>query len=149
MQRHALDIAGQYQVDKDTWNTAAQNLRAPYWDWATNSLPPAEVISLQSVNIITFDGSTISVPNPLFQYTFHPIDPSFRAPYSHWPMTLRHADSTSPNATTDVQSLTEYDLTLPLPSLSHSQLVPKHFGIVSRGHYQQYLQSFDAGAYLA
>ncbi|KAH9980147.1 photo-regulated tyrosinase [Lactifluus volemus] len=107
MQRHALDIAGRYQVDKDTWNTAAQNLRAPYWDWATNSLPPAEVISLQSVNIITFDGSTISVPNPLFQYTFHPIDPSFRAPYSQWPMTLRHADSTSPNATTDVQSLTD------------------------------------------
>ncbi|KAH9980146.1 photo-regulated tyrosinase [Lactifluus volemus] len=107
MQRHALDIAGQYQVDKDTWNTAAQNLRAPYWDWATNSVPPAEVISLQSVNIITFDGSTISVPNPLFQYTFHPIDPTFPAPYSNWQTTLRHPDSESPNATTNVQDLTD------------------------------------------
>ena len=115
MQKHAIDIAGKYRVNRDTWQTEAHNLRAPYWDWATNSVPPPEVVSLQSVKIIDFDGSTISVPNPLFQYTFHPIDPSFPPPYSKWQTTLRHPDS---KGHTDVEALKEYDLTLPLPNLS-------------------------------
>jgi tyrosinase len=110
MQSHALDIAKQYQIDQTSWLTAAQNLRAPYWDWATNTVPPPEVISLQSVNIITFDGSTISVPNPLYQYTFHPIDPSFPPPYQSWQTTIRRPDNPNdPNATTDVQGLIKYD----------------------------------------
>ncbi|KAI0251651.1 photo-regulated tyrosinase [Lactifluus subvellereus] len=106
MQSHALDIAGKYQVDQDSWRTAALNLRAPYWDWATNTVPPPEVVSLQTVDIITFDGTTITVPNPLYQYTFHPIDSSFPNRYSSWKTTIRHPDDpNSPNATTDVQAL--------------------------------------------
>ncbi|KAF8263972.1 tyrosinase [Lactarius quietus] len=106
LQQNALQIANTYQVDKQSWITAAQNLRAPYWDWATNSVPPAEVVSLPNVNIITPDGQTTSVPNPLIQYTFNPIDPSFPDPYSNWPTTIRHPDDpNSPNATTDVQAL--------------------------------------------
>jgi tyrosinase len=109
MQQHALVIAKQYQ-DQQRWPSAAQNLRAPYWDWATNSVPPPEVISLQNVDIITPDGNTTSVTNPLYQYPFNPIDPSFPAPYSDWQTTIRHPDDfNSPDATTDVQALTEYD----------------------------------------
>ena len=107
MQQHALDIAKTYS--DSSWLTAAQNLRAPYWDWATNIVPPPEVISLESVSIITPDGSTTNVPNPLFQYTFNPIDPSFPDPYSSWKTTIRHPDSPgSPNATTDIQALVQY-----------------------------------------
>ncbi|KAF8263973.1 tyrosinase [Lactarius quietus] len=106
MQQHALQIANTYQVDKQSWVTAAQNLRAPYWDWATNSVPPPEVISMATLNIITPNGQTTSVANPLIKYTFHPIDRSFPAPYSSWKTTIRHPDSpNSPNATTDVPAL--------------------------------------------
>jgi len=106
LQQHALEIANTYQVDTQRWVTAAQDLRAPYWDWATNSVPPAEVISLETVNIVTPDGQTTSVANPLLQYTFNPIDQSFPSPYSSWQTTIRHPDDpNSPNATTDVQAL--------------------------------------------
>ncbi|KAI0270019.1 photo-regulated tyrosinase [Gloeopeniophorella convolvens] len=108
LQQHALDIAKTYKVDQQRWLTAAQNLRAPYWDWATSTVPPPEVISLATVNIITPDGKTTAVANPLLQYTFHPIDKSFPSPYSHWKTTIRHPDNpNSPNATTDVQALIE------------------------------------------
>ncbi|KAF8500857.1 photo-regulated tyrosinase [Russula emetica] len=107
MQQHALDISQQYQ-DQQRWSSAAQNLRAPYWDWATNVVPPPEVISLQTVDITTPDGNTTTVPNPLYQYTFNPIDSSFPAPYEYWQTTIRHPDNpNSPDATTDVQALTD------------------------------------------
>jgi tyrosinase len=106
LQQHALQIANTYQVDTGSWVTAAQNLRAPYWDWATNSVPPSQVISDQTVSIVTPDGQTTDVPNPLLQYTFNPIDPSFPQPYSNWQTTIRHPDDpNSPDATTDVQGL--------------------------------------------
>jgi len=106
LQQHALQIASTYQVDTQSWVTAAQNLRAPYWDWATNTVPPPQVISLETLDIITPDGQTTSVANPLLKYTFNPIDPSFPDPYSNWQTTIRHPDDpSSPNATTDVQAL--------------------------------------------
>ena len=121
LQQHAVDIAKKYQQDRDRWLTAAQNLRLPYWDWATNSVPPREVIALQNVNIVTPDGRTTSVPNPLYQYTFNPVDPSFPSPWRSWKTTIRHPDNpSSPNATTDVQDLTRYYLSLPDPNISHS-----------------------------
>lgn len=105
MQQHALEIANTYQVNKDRWVTAAQNLRAPYWDWATNSVPPDEVISNTTVNIVTPDGRTTSVANPLLKYTFNPIDASFPAPYKNWRTTIRNPTSSGANATTNVQGL--------------------------------------------
>ncbi|KAI0288602.1 tyrosinase [Russula brevipes] len=102
IQRHAIDIAKTYQTDQQRWLTAAQNLRAPYWDWASNSVPPDEVISLQSVDIITPDGRTTSVPNPLYQYTFNPVDPSFQGRYKSWRTTVRHPNS---SGTTDPRGL--------------------------------------------
>ena len=106
LHQHAVRIAKTYQVDTQSWVAAAQNLRAPYWDWATNSVPPSQVISDQTVSIVTPDGQTTDVPNPLLQYTFNPIDPSFPLPYSSWQTTIRHPDKPrSPNAKTDVQGL--------------------------------------------
>jgi tyrosinase len=84
-------------------------LRAPYWDWATNSVPPAEVVSLTTVTILAApDGNPTDVTNPLYQYTFNPIDPSFPSPYQYWQTTIRSPDNPgSPDATTDVQLLTQ------------------------------------------
>jgi len=108
LSQHAVEIANTYQVNKERWVTAAQNLRAPYWDWASNTVPPPEVISSEKVNIVTpdSDGKPIAVQNPLIKYTFNPIDRSFPAPYSSWQTTIRHPDDpSSPDATTDVDGL--------------------------------------------
>ena len=126
MQQHALEIAKTYPTDQQQWISAAQDLRAPYWDWATNSVPPPEVISLQTVNIITADGGTTSVPNPLYQYTFNPIDPSFRSPWTNWKTTIRHPDNPrSPDATTDSEHLRRYDFILPDSNFYHLFFLPK------------------------
>lgn len=90
LQRRAEEIAETYTVDKARWQSAAANLRQPYWDWAAEPVPPAEVISLEQVTIITPDGNRTAVDNPLRRYKFHPIDSSFeRTPYAKWPTTVR------------------------------------------------------------
>jgi tyrosinase len=107
LQQHAITIAQKYKNDE--WLAAAHNLRAPYWDWATNSVPPPEVISVQTFNITTPDGKTHSVSNPLYQYKFNPISPSFPDPYSNWQTTIRHPDDpNSPDASSDPQALAQY-----------------------------------------
>jgi tyrosinase len=129
LQQHALDIAKKYQ-DQSRWLRAAQNLRAPYWDWAVNSIPPPEVISLEYLDIVKPEGKK-TVPNPLFQYKFDPIHPSFKKyyddaeddekplPYQDWKNTIRHPNNFGKGAKTDVVNLTAYDFTFPDPSLSH------------------------------
>ncbi|KAJ7711400.1 tyrosinase [Mycena metata] len=106
LQAAAINIAATYTVDQDRFKKAALELRQPYWDWAKNSVPPAEVISLAKVTIIAPNGQKTQVDNPLRRYTFHPIDPSFPDPYSGWPTTLRHPDSTDPDAQDNVAELT-------------------------------------------
>jgi tyrosinase len=133
MQAHALSVADRYQVDRLSWKAAAENLRAPYWDWASpfNIIPPAEVMSLQTVLITTFDGSTISVTNPLYQYKFHPTEETFFPPFKLWQNTLRHPNPPrSPDATTDVKDLREYDLTF-LIRVTPIDEFPKPSGINS------------------
>ena len=101
LQRHAIAIADTYTVNRAAWQKAAAELRQPFWDWASNSVPPAEVISQQQVTITRPDGTRGQVPNPLFSYRFHPIDASFPAPYSRWTSTLRHPANARPNATSN------------------------------------------------
>jgi tyrosinase len=108
LQRAAIQIAATYTVDQARFKQAALTLRQPYWDWAQNSVPPPEVISLDKVSIIAPNGKKTQVNNPLRRYTFHPIDPSFPEPYSGWKTTLRFPDTTDPDATDDVQQLTRY-----------------------------------------
>jgi tyrosinase len=122
MQNHALQIARSYH-DIQSWLSAAETLRAPYWDWATNSVPPPQVIQQQTVTILAApDGRPTTVTNPLYQYTFDPNDTrSFPSPWNSWRTTIRSPDNPdSPNATTDVQLLISYDFTLPDPSIIHS-----------------------------
>jgi len=106
----AQEVAATYTVDQAAWKAAASTLRQPYWDWAANSIPPDEVIALKTVTITGHDGKKKSVPNPLYHYPFHPIDPSFPSPYSGWPTTLRQPNSTLPSATDDIARLKLYVL---------------------------------------
>jgi tyrosinase len=107
LQKHATDIARTYAEGvRDQFMTAAENLRAPFWDWASNSVPPPEVISLEKLTIIGSDGNKMTISNPLLRYTFHPIHPSFSAPYSNWGTTLRHPKPPrSPGAKSNVAKL--------------------------------------------
>lgn len=72
--KHALEIAELYPVDKDRWIREATLLRFPYWDWAFDAVPPREVIADPTVKIITpesaWSGETVEVENPLFKYQF-------------------------------------------------------------------------------
>ena len=84
---------------------AAADFRQPFWDWAKNIVPPAEVISLRQVTITTPDGKRTQVDNPIFQYKFHPIDPTFPEPFSNWQTTLRHPTSGDADAQDDIEGL--------------------------------------------
>ena len=89
IQQHAVQIAANYTVDQPAWNTAATQLRQPFWDWAANAVPPDEVIASKQVTITTPNGKKTQVDNPLYHYAFHPVDPSFGFPYTQWASTLR------------------------------------------------------------
>ncbi|KAF9252472.1 Di-copper centre-containing protein, partial [Marasmius fiardii PR-910] len=108
IQTEAIKIAATYTgANAQQFKDAAQNLRQPYWDWARNSVPPAEVISLDNVTISAApDGRKVQVTNPLRRYTFHPIDKSFTGPYNVWKTTVRYPTSTTkPNPTEDLNTM--------------------------------------------
>ncbi|KAG9042400.1 hypothetical protein FS837_010910 [Tulasnella sp. UAMH 9824] len=95
LHQHAVEIAATYTANTAAWIDAAQQLRMPYWDWASTSVPPPEVISMDHVTIITPNGRLTPVSNPLLSYRFNPIDPSFaKAVYARLPTTLRHPNLT-------------------------------------------------------
>ncbi|KAJ8077639.1 hypothetical protein PM082_002072 [Marasmius tenuissimus] len=108
IQGEAMKIAETYTFEKERFKEAALNLRQPYWDWAVNSVPPAEVISMDRLTIIVFNGEEGSVVNPFRRYTFNPLVPSYKfpEPFSKWQTTLRHPrDETDPNATENIDRL--------------------------------------------
>ena len=63
------EIIPQYPQDQQAGLlNAANTWRLPYWDWAvTNALPDIATTSTYTVN--TFDGQTVDIPNPLYQFT--------------------------------------------------------------------------------
>ena len=103
-----MEIARTYLVNTDDWKKAAADLRQPYWDWASNIIPPPQVISQKLVTITNNLGKQVKVSNPLFNYKFHPIDSSFPDPYSNWQTTLRHPTSGNSDATSDLVELQKY-----------------------------------------
>ncbi|TFY66267.1 hypothetical protein EVG20_g4820 [Dentipellis fragilis] len=106
LQFHAKKIATKYTVDQARWIKAADDLRQPYWDWASDIIPPAEVISLQQVTIIDFDGKPVKVDNPLLRYKFHtPAEPSFPPRWQKWRTTVRHPNSDDADAEDDVDEM--------------------------------------------
>jgi tyrosinase len=67
---HAQDIAKNYTgLSSSVYQTAADNLRLPFWDWASIPQMP-DVVSQPTVTITTPDGDQ-QVDNPLFTYKFH------------------------------------------------------------------------------
>lgn len=109
MQQRAKEVAATYTTpDKAEWVKAAEDIRQPFWDWAANAVPPDQVIASKQVTITGHDGRRVTVDNPLYHYTFHPIDKSFPRPFSSWPTTLRQPLTTRPNATDNVAKLKRY-----------------------------------------
>ncbi|KAI0754754.1 photo-regulated tyrosinase [Daedaleopsis nitida] len=128
LQKYAKDVAETYTVDKPRWQKAAANLRQPFWDWARNAVPPAEVISQKQVTITAPNGKKTQVDNPLYHYRFHPIEPSFPEPYSNWSTTLRHPNSLGSNAQDNVQELGR---TL---QAEQSDITSKTYNLLTRVH---------------
>ena len=68
---NAQQIAATYPAEqRSTYQTAATTFRVPYWDWAINSSMP-DPVNDPMVTINTPQG-TLSMTNPLYNYTFHP-----------------------------------------------------------------------------
>ena len=101
-----VEIAKTYTVDTEAWKKAADDLRQPYWDWATNIIPPKEVIELEEVVITTPTGRK-PVKNPYLGYKFNPVDKSFDPPFNIYAQTLRYPTSFEKDAKSDVKRMKE------------------------------------------
>ena len=68
---NAQQIAATYPAaQRSTYQTAATSFRVPYWDWAINTTMP-DPVNDPMITINTPQG-TLSIINPLYNYTFHP-----------------------------------------------------------------------------
>ena len=73
-----ISIAAEFNTPE--YQTAALNLRIPYWDWAMN--PPnngptfPSVLSDSTTQVTYPNGTTATIPNPIYSYEFHPLVPS-------------------------------------------------------------------------
>ncbi|KAK3381535.1 hypothetical protein B0H63DRAFT_207757 [Podospora didyma] len=70
---HAARIAQKYPVKvAPTYKAAAQTLRQPYWDWASDpELPPAAT----GVNVtVNGPNGVVTLRNPLYSYRFQRVD---------------------------------------------------------------------------
>ena len=68
---NAQQIAATYPAaQRSTYQVAATSFRVPYWDWAINATMP-DPVNDPMITINTPQG-TLSMVNPLYNYTFHP-----------------------------------------------------------------------------
>ncbi|KAH8813439.1 tyrosinase [Flagelloscypha sp. PMI_526] len=98
LNQHAVEIAKKYTTDTAAWAKAAQDLRAPYWDWAENIVPPSQVISDKRVKIAVAPHGTVQdFDNPLLRFTFHPLDKNYKFSdgAAVWKSTVRHPTKTT------------------------------------------------------
>ncbi|KAF8858063.1 Di-copper centre-containing protein [Acephala macrosclerotiorum] len=66
----AQDIVKSYPVSMQaTWQIAADQLRIPFWDWASNSTLP-DIVEQPTTQILNSSGEYQIVNNPLYQYKF-------------------------------------------------------------------------------
>jgi tyrosinase len=115
------NIASQFPDDsRARYQQAAATFRIPYWDWAitpqNGDYFPTALSDPTPVSVITpaSNGATVTIPNPLFSTTFHPLNPvagDFAplqgVPYNRWPSTLRY-----PTSTTSVSAKSQEDQVL-------------------------------------
>jgi len=85
---------------RDRYATAALALRIPYWDWAQippvgQSVIPTSITTKYINGLVTPTGVQNNVINPLFRYTFHPLNGSdmLYNPWASWPITYRYPNS--------------------------------------------------------
>ncbi|ESZ90589.1 hypothetical protein SBOR_9022 [Sclerotinia borealis F-4128] len=102
-----VKIAQQFTgSNSEAYHQASLTLRMPYWDWAANPANNGPILPKVLTNptaSITFpNGSTATVPNPLYSYKFHPLVPEdFQgfSPFTIWNNTLRWPTSNTATAT--------------------------------------------------
>lgn len=76
------DVASKFPAGalRDKYVAAAKGFRAPYFDWAsqpsqgTSAFP--SVLSSPKIQVVDVDGQTKSIANPLYHFSFHPVNPS-------------------------------------------------------------------------
>lgn len=69
---YVQQVASQYTgSDAATYQAAADTWRMPYWDWASTPQMPASVSA--PVISITGPSGQMTINNPLYNYTFHPL----------------------------------------------------------------------------
>ncbi|ERF72312.1 hypothetical protein EPUS_02199 [Endocarpon pusillum Z07020] len=117
---HAQSIAQDYPLgQRDSYVTAAQSLRMPYWD-AFNSPTLPLAASLPTITVNGPNG-TRTFDNPLYKYTFHADEGGNRFPADNWlsqfPWTVRHWDSANQQSNiieVNAELEHQYDAVLPL-----------------------------------
>lgn len=110
--QHVLAIVDEIKdaSTKTRYQAASKKFRVPYWDWSEK--PPAgehvlpDIIAKTTTSITYPNGTTATIANPLWGYTFHPLQPEdfpvpdgFTSPYDHWNRTIHlpsPPDSTDP-----------------------------------------------------
>ncbi|KZV73216.1 tyrosinase [Peniophora sp. CONT] len=105
LQERAVQIAANYT--DPVFQSAAQALRLPFWDWASNSVPPHQVISDAQVNFVAANGSILTMANPLVSYRFHPVDGEFEGPFNTDQSTVRHPTGFGTGARSNIVALQE------------------------------------------
>lgn len=103
----AQSIADSFpESSRATYQTAAANLRMPYWDWAakacSGSVLPTS-ISGQQITITGPNGQQ-TLDNPLYSYTFEDPSNLVYGPFTSWDKTLRYPSSNDPSTTSQQQS---------------------------------------------
>ncbi|KAI9754063.1 MAG: hypothetical protein M4579_004883 [Chaenotheca gracillima] len=98
------DVANEFEGDDhDRYTSAAADFRIPYWDWAASPSGDASVLpdslTTPTVKVNTPNG-TQTVNNPLFSYTFQPLNKQDlpNSPFVNWTTTLRYPTNDSINA---------------------------------------------------
>ncbi|KAF2651031.1 Di-copper centre-containing protein [Lophiostoma macrostomum CBS 122681] len=82
LHERAIEIANSFPEGESrrTYQETAKKLRIPYWDWAMDPPDSAEGCMPASLRrttaTVTLPNGTVSeIPNPLYQYKFHPRKP--------------------------------------------------------------------------
>ncbi|KAF2478091.1 Di-copper centre-containing protein [Lindgomyces ingoldianus] len=119
---------------KDRFTNALSTLRMPYWDWA--AVPPSDQgtlpFSLRRPTVeVTLPSGTATIPNPLFSYTFHPLnknDMGGSGNFATWPSTIRNPSSN------DVNAASRIDLVANQMDSARPNLQSRVFNILSMHH---------------
>jgi len=126
VQEHAIEIATHFVFDQAEWKQAALDLRIPYWDWVSNSVPPDCVIMGETISILDYDGRTVKVDNPLIRFRFLQRHCDlFDGPLSTSVTTLRHPD---------IQGVEKVDELIQTLGNSQSRIMDDTFALLSWVH---------------